>query len=146
MMWKKVLLSIIIVIILIFGLRIFNNVRKINEPEQENTVNVVDNQTELSGEYVTDDCIDEWEDYAIFVQEELKDANSSLSDEDKIYILKAENNNIEVYYINENNEEILYKVTDISTKYLPKEDVESLERGIKVEGVQKLNQLLEDFE
>lgn len=145
-MWKKVLLSIIIVIILIFGLRIFNNSRKTNKPEQENTVNVVDNQTELSGEYVTDDCIDEWEDYAIFVQEELREANSSLGDEDKIYILKAENNNIEVYYINENNEEVLYRETDISTKYLAKEDVESLEKGIKVEGLQKLNQLLEDFE
>lgn len=145
-MWKKVLLSIIIVIILIFGLRIFNNVRKTNEPGQANTVNIVDNQTELSGEYVTDDCIDEWEDYAILVQEELKEASGSLNDENQLYILRAKNNIIEVYYINENNEEILYKVTEISTKYLPEEDVENLEKGIQVEGVQKLNQLLEDFE
>lgn len=145
-MWKKVLLSIIIIIILIFGLRIFYNTRKVNEPEQQNTVNIVDNQTELSGKYLTDDCIDEWEDYAIFVQEELKEASGSLNDENQLYILRAKNNIIEVYYINENNEEILYKVTEISTKYLPEEDVENLEKGIQVEGVQKLNQLLEDFE
>ena len=36
--------------------------------------------------------------------------------------------------------------TDISTKYLPDEDKERLEQGIKVIGKQGLDQFLEDFE
>ena len=44
------------------------------------------------------------------------------------------------------NEEILYKVTEISTQYLEKEDVEKLIIGVEVKGLQELNQLLEDFE
>ena len=51
-----------------------------------------------------------------------------------------------MYYINEKGEEILYRVTDISTKYLGEEDVKELQEGINVVGIQELNQLLEDFE
>ena len=55
-------------------------------------------------------------------------------------------NNVKVIYINEKNEEILYRVTDISLEYLSNEDVESLKQGIDVYGIQNLNQLIEDFE
>ena len=60
--------------------------------------------------------------------------------------INAENDYINVYYINEKNEKILYKKTEISTEYLSKEDVEKLEEGIDIYGIEELNKLLEDFE
>lgn len=145
-MWKKILFAIILVIILVLGIELFNVVQKKEKTEEENMVNVVESETELSSQYVTDECINEWEDYALTVQNKLQEASGSLNDENKLYILRAKNNIINVYYINENNEEILYKVTDISIEYLPEEDAKNLEQGIEVKGIQNLNQLLEDFE
>ena len=69
-----------------------------------------------------------------------------MGDENKHYIVNAENDYINVYYINEKNEKILYKKTEISTEYLSKEDVEKLEEGIDIYGIEELNKLLEDFE
>ena len=60
--------------------------------------------------------------------------------------MKSENEIIKIYYINENGEEVLYRVTDISTKYLGDDDVNELKNGIEVIGAKNLNQLLEDFE
>ena len=104
------------------------------------------NETDLLSKYVTDECVNEWKDYSLTVQEEIKEASQNISDENKTYIVKAEDDYIKVYYLNNNNEEILYKVTDIAIKYLGKSDVEKLEQGIKATGLQELNQLLEDFE
>ena len=144
-MWKKFLLSICIVIILIIGIIIFNLYYKKggNKTEKEN---IIQNEIELSSQYVTDDCINEWKDYGLTVQEEIREASQNMSDENKIYIAKAEDDYIKIYYINNKNEEILYKVTDIAVQYLGKDDVEKLKQGIQVKGMQELNQLLEDFE
>ena len=143
-MWKKILLSIGLIILLVVGIEIFN-VSKNKENKVENT-NIVQNETEISSEYVTDDCVNEWEDYSKTVQEEIKETGQNLNDENKQYILRENDGFINVYYINEKGEEILYRVTDISTKYLGEEDVKELQEGINVVGIQELNQLLEDFE
>lgn len=144
-MWKKILSSIGLIIVLIVGIEIFN-VSNNKEKKAENT-NIVQNETEISSsEYVTDDCVNEWEDYSKTVQEEIKETGQNLNDENKQYILRENDGFINVYYINEKGEEILYRVTDISTKYLGEEDVKELQEGINVVGIQKLNQLLEDFE
>lgn len=144
-MWKKILLSIGLIIVLIVGIEIFN-VSNNKEKKAENT-NIVQNETEISSsEYVTDDCVNEWEDYSKTVQEEIKETGQNLNDENKQYILRENDGFINVYYINEKGEEILYRVTDISTKYLGEEDVKELQEGINVVGIQELNQLLEDFE
>lgn len=144
-MWKKILLSIGLIILLIVGIEIFN-ISNNKEKKAENT-NIVQNETEISSsEYVTDDCVNEWEDYSKTVQEEIKETGQNLNDENKQYILRENDGFINVYYINEKGEEILYRVTDISTKYLGEEDVKELQEGINVVGIQKLNQLLEDFE
>ena len=142
-MLRKILLSIGVVIALVAGIEIFNlfQNRKIND---EN--NIVKNETELSSRYVLDDCVNEWEDYSKNVQNEIEETSGDLSDENKHYILKSENEIIKIYYINENGEEVLYRVTDISTKYLGDDDVNELKNGIEVIGAQNLNQLLEDFE
>lgn len=142
-MLRKILLSIGVVIALVAGIEIFNlfQNRKIND---EN--NIVKNETELSSRYVLDDCVNEWEDYSKNVQNEIEETSGDLSDENKHYILKSENEIIKIYYINENGEEVLYRVTDISTKYLGDDDVNELKNGIEVIGSKNLNQLLEDFE
>ena len=144
-MWKKVLISAILIMIMIIGMRAIytNNQSNKNENDVENFVS---QEEEISSEYVTDECSNEWRDYSLTVQEELKEASQNLNDENKTYIVKAEDNYIKVYYINNKNEEILYRVTDISTQYLGQNDVEELKQGIKVVGLQELNQLIEDFE
>lgn len=145
-MWKKIFLSVGLIIVLIIGIELFNISRNKKKEEENNTNNIVQNKTELSSKYVRDECLNEWEDYSITVQEEIQEASKTLNDENRHYILRSKDNLIHVYYINENKEEILYKVTDISTKYLGEEDIKELEKGIDVEGLQQLNQLLEDFE
>ena len=144
-MWKKVLISAIFIMIIIIGMSAVytNNQSKKNENDVENFVS---QEEEISSEYVTDECSNEWRDYSLTVQEELKEASQNLNDENKTYIVKAEDNYIKVYYINNKNEEILYRVTDISIQYLGQNDVEELKQGIKVVGLQELNQLIEDFE
>ena len=143
-MWKKILLSIGLIILLIVGIEIFN-ISNSKENKAENT-NIVQNETEISSQYVTDDCVNEWEDYSKTVQEEIKETGQNLNDENKQYILRENDGFINVYYINEKGEEILYRVTDISTSYLGEEDIKELKEGIEVTGLQNLNQLLEDFE
>jgi hypothetical protein len=144
-MWKKIFLSIGLVAVLIVGIQLFN-ISKNKKNEEENVNNIVQNETELSGRYVTDECLNEWSDYSSRVQEELQEASKILNDENRHYILRGNDSVINVYYINENNEEILYKVTDISIKYLGEEDIRELEKGIDVVGIQEVNKLLEDFE
>ena len=144
-MWKKISFVIGILVLFLFFVGLFINARK-NETLEENEANLIENQTELSSKYVTDDCLNEWTDYSLTVQEELQEANQNLNDENRHYILREKDNLIHVYYINEKEEEVLYRVTEISTKYLAEEDVKELEAGIDVYGVQELNQLLEDFE
>ena len=143
-MWKKILLSIGIIILIVIGVELYNLSKKGKE-ENQNT-NIVKNETELSSKYVKDDCINEWADYSKSKEEEIKETSGSINDENRKYILKDDDAIINVYYINENGEEILYKVTDISTKYLGESDVEELKRGIEVTGIQELNKILEDFE
>lgn len=144
-MWKKVLLSVSLVAVLVIGIEVFYNLKS-KKNNNENSVNVIEEEKEISNQYVTDECIDEWEDYATTVQDELLEASQNLNDENRHYILKEKDNFINVYYINEDKEEILYRVTDIGTQYLAQDDIKKLKEGIEVESLQNLNQLLEDFE
>lgn len=142
-MMKKIIIAVFSIIFLLIGIGLFYK-NKENKNNNE-TNNIVTNEVELSS-YVEDDCLNEWEDYTSTVQEEIYEASQNISDEDKVYKVKAEDNYIKVYYINKEKEEVLYKVTDISVNYLENEDVEKLKEGIFVTGIQNLNQLLEDFE
>ncbi len=144
-MWKKIFLSVGIIIFLVIGIEVFNYYQN-KKSEEQNSQNIVQSETELSNQYVTDDCIDEWADYAETIEKEIKETNQSLNDENRHYIVREKENVIAIYYINENQEEILYRVTDISTEYLSGEDIESLRQGIDIYGLQNLNQLIEDFE
>jgi hypothetical protein len=62
------------------------------------------------------------------------------------YMLKEKDGYIAIYSIDENENTSLKEVTSIITTYLPQEDKELLKEGIKVDGKEKLNQALEDYE
>ena len=145
-MWKKVFVLVSIVILFAVGISIYNNAKGKAKEQLDNNKNIVIDEKEELSKYVTDDCINEWEDYAAYVEEEVKETGSFVFDKERIYVLRLKNDIIEVYYLDDNNQEILYKTTEISAKYLPEEDVKKIEKGIRVEGIEKLNQLLEDFE
>ena len=62
------------------------------------------------------------------------------------YILRNEDGKISIYKISENGKEVLYEKTDVSIDYLPEKDKISIEDGLKVNGKEKLNELIESFE
>ena len=62
------------------------------------------------------------------------------------YIVKEENGYVTVYNINKDGQEVLSDKTDISTKYLPKDDNDLLKKGIKANSSSQLEQILADFE
>lgn len=62
------------------------------------------------------------------------------------YILRENNGYIDIYVKKQNNEEELFRATDILTKYLSESDKESLENGIEVVGKSNLETMLEDFQ
>lgn len=62
------------------------------------------------------------------------------------FILKNDNGKITIYKINENNEEEIYEKTEISVEYLTETDKVEIQNGIRVNGIEELNQLIENFE
>ncbi len=62
------------------------------------------------------------------------------------FVLRNDNGKITVYKINENDEEEVYEKTEIAVDYLTETDKITIQDGIRVNGVENLNQLLEDFE
>lgn len=62
------------------------------------------------------------------------------------YILKEENGYIAIYKLDENNNETLEDITEISTEYLTQTDLNNIEKGIEIYTKQELNKKLEDFE
>lgn len=62
------------------------------------------------------------------------------------FVLRNDEGKIAVYRINENNEEEVYERTEISVDYLTETDKIEIENGIKVNGIEELKQLIEDFE
>ena len=112
----------------------------------ENIVEISETSEDDTNSAVTDDCVDEWADYEEYVGEKVEEASSNLSEKDTHYLLKDVYGYIEVYYLDENNKEYLYKKTDIPTDYLAQEDAEDLKVGIEVVGLEAVNKMLEDFE
>lgn len=65
---------------------------------------------------------------------------------DNDYIIKEKDGNIVVFKLDNEGEEIVYDVTSIEVQYLPETDLMQLRDGIKVNGLEKLDQIIEDFE
>ena len=141
-----ILTSIVIATLTIFIIyRIVKNEKNSAISEKDNEINAIEISQTDGGE-VTDDCIDEWDDYNKYIAEKIEEASNNLVKDDKHYILKDINGYIEVFCIEEDNQEYLYKKTNISTEYLTPEDSEDLKIGIEVVGTEALNKMLEDFE
>lgn len=64
----------------------------------------------------------------------------------KHYLLKDDNGTITIYKILENGEEEVYEKTEISTSYLTQMDNIDIKQGIRVNGDEELNELIENFE
>ena len=62
------------------------------------------------------------------------------------FILKEVDGRILIYKVSNSGEEIIYENTDISTDYLPIKDKKALKERIKVQGKEKLNEFIENFE
>lgn len=62
------------------------------------------------------------------------------------FVLKLNDENIDVYKLNTDGSYSLYKATEISKEYLPAHDIQKLEEGLYVYGEGKINASLEDFE
>lgn len=62
------------------------------------------------------------------------------------YIVKDKEGKVAIYKLLEDGTENEYEVTDISTEYITDTDKINMKNGIKVNGKQELNQLIEDFE
>ena len=122
-----------------------NNIKNNKNINLENTTHEV-GSTKDNDETVTDDCLDEWEDYNKYAGEKIEEASNNLNENDTHYLLKDVWGYIEVYYLDENKKEYLYKKTSISTDYLSQEDIDDLKIGIEVVGTKALNKMLEDFE
>ena len=147
---KGLILVISIIFAIIIGFvtyRIVNNTDKKND-EDETTKKLVEisETQEIVNEPVTDECLDEWDDYNEYMGDRVEEASNNIAEESTHYLLKDVYGHIEVYYLDEDNNEYLYKKTGISTEYLSEEDIDDLQVGIEVVGIEALNKMLEDFE
>ena len=62
------------------------------------------------------------------------------------YLVQDKDGNVVIYQILEDGTKKEYEKTDIWTEYLSDSDKKQLQEGIKINGRQELNQLIEDFE
>lgn len=62
------------------------------------------------------------------------------------FLVKDVDGIVTVFKVLDNGTEEEYQVTDIATEYLTDTDKIEMEKGIKVNGKQNLNQLIEDYE
>ena len=147
---KSFILGIIIVLAIIIGFITYKIVSKQQEKIglNETTQNIVEisELAEQNEDAVTDECLNEWDDYNEYIGKKVEEASNNLTEQDTHYLLKDVYGYIEVYYLGEKNNEYLYKKTDISTDYLSQEDKDDLKLGIEVVGIEALNKILEDFE
>lgn len=62
------------------------------------------------------------------------------------FVLREKDGVIAIFVQDENGNETLNEITEISTEYLTQQDKLSLKEGIKAVGKEELNSILEDFE
>lgn len=62
------------------------------------------------------------------------------------YLVKDNNGKLVIYKIKSDGSEVEIERTDISTEYLTDTDKIDIEKGIRINGKQKLNEFIEDFE
>ena len=91
------------------------------------------------------------EKYSDWTVEKFKDTDIVISKEvegscNEHYVVRDVDGTVTVFHILEDGSEEEYMVTDIATEYLTDTDKIEMQNGIKVNGKQNLNQLIEDYE
>jgi len=140
--WTVTIIIVLSVIFIIYKLVDNKNKERLENANTQNLVKI----SEASDEPVTDECLEEWNDYNEYVSEKIQEASNNIAEDNTHYLLKDILGYIEVYYLDEDDQEYLYKKTTIPTTYLSEEDIDSLKKGIEVVGIKELNKILEDFE
>lgn len=144
---KKIIIwAVILILIACVGFITGKIVDSKNNSTKLSINETTQNLVNVSEEDITDACIDEWDDYDDYVQEQIEEASNDVVKDNTHYLLKDIGGYIEVYYLDEKGEEYLYKKTAIATDYLSPEDIDDLQVGIEVVGTESLNKMLEDFE
>lgn len=92
-----------------------------------------------------EDYYDDWEveDFAENALVLAKEVNGYCNEH---FVIKLDEQNVNVYRLGASGEFNEYKQTEISRDYLPEEDIVNLEEGISVYGEGKLSSVLEDYE
>ena len=62
------------------------------------------------------------------------------------YVVRDTDGKVTIYQVTESGQEIEFEQTEISTEYLTETDKINMKNGIRVNGKEELNQLIEDFE
>jgi len=65
---------------------------------------------------------------------------------DEHYVVRDVNGFVNVFFLDDNNNESIVYGTEIATKYLPREDREKLNKGIRIVGKDNLSILMQDYE
>ena len=140
---KKIIISIIgLLLAFIIFSTIWNLIIKNDKSQNLNSSNLLENGTNISDQGIEDECTEEWKIY----NEEIKEVSSELGDKNTHYLIKNTDGYICIYFLDEKKREVLYKKTTISTEYLSKKDLENLNIGVEVIGLEEVNKVLEDFE
>lgn len=142
---KKVWVSIISLIIaigLFFVIWIIEENKNIKNEDISNNIKneEVQNILNISSNEIKENKLKEQN-----ISNEISTQNN-VSDNNTHYLIKSENGYINIYYLDEENREYLYKKTTISVNYLSEQDIEDLSIGIEVIGIENLNETLENFE
>ena len=81
-----------------------------------------------------------------FTSEEIELSKNFDGNCDEHFLVKSNNEYIEIYTIHDDNSLGLYKKTDIAVKYLTDDDIAELKEGITIYGRNNLNAYIESFE
>ena len=81
-----------------------------------------------------------------FTSEEIELSKNFDGNCDEHFLVKSNNEYIEIYTIHDDNSLELYKKTDIAVKYLTDDDIAELKEGITIYGRNNLNAYIESFE
>ena len=112
---------------------------------------VKDEQVELPQELVNmskEEVEEEYSDWTLeaFSENEIVLSKEFEEDCGEHYVLREEDGIIVIYKINEDGEEVFFDETEISTQYLTQTDLIEIQKGLRVNGLEELNKILEDYE
>ena len=117
--------------------KICRHTKKIYQNMPEELTNKTRKEIE---EYYNEYKIEKFSSNEVIIYEEIEEECN------EHYILKEKEGKISINLVTENGIETEIEKTEIEIEYLPEEDQKNIKQGIRVDGKQELNRLIEDFE